>query len=62
MIGAYAGYFGGALDTAVMRLTAAAMAFPFLVLIIFILAILGPGIQNSYIAVFLVACAFFATC
>ena len=42
MIGAYAGYFGGALDTAIMRLTDTAMAFPFLVLIIFILAILGP--------------------
>jgi|TARA_B100001750_G_C15387351_1_gene535623 peptide/nickel transport system permease protein len=60
MIGAYAGYFGGALDTAVMRLTDTAMAFPFLVLIIFILAILGPGIQNIYIAVFLVAWTMYA--
>ena len=60
MIGAYAGYFGGALDTAIMRLTDTAMAFPFLVLIIFILAILGPGIQNIYIAVFLVAWTMYA--
>ena len=60
MIGAYAGYFGGALETAVMRLTDTAMAFPFLVLIIFILAILGPGIQNIYIAVFLVAWTMYA--
>ena len=60
MIGAYAGYFGGAFDTAVMRLTDTAMAFPFLVLIIFILAILGPGIQNIYIAVFLVAWTMYA--
>ena len=60
MIGAYAGYFGGALDTTLMRLTDTAMAFPFLVLIIFILAILGPGIQNIYIAVFLVAWTMYA--
>ena len=60
MIGAYAGYFGGALDTTIMRLTDTAMAFPFLVLIIFILAILGPGIQNIYIAVFLVAWTMYA--
>ena len=60
MIGAYAGDFGGALDTTIMRLTDTAMAFPFLVLIIFILAILGPGIQNIYIAVFLVAWTMYA--
>ncbi len=60
MIGAYAGYFGGMFDTTVMRLTDTAMAFPFLVLIIFILAILGPGIQNIYFAVFLVAWTMYA--
>ena len=38
MIGAYAGYFGGTLDTILMRFTDTAMAFPFIVLIIFILA------------------------
>ena len=36
------------------------MAFPFLILIIFILSILGPGIQNIYIAVFLVAWTMYA--
>jgi len=60
MIGAYAGYFGGTLDTILMRFTDTAMAFPFIVLIIFILAILGPGIQNIYIAVFLVAWTMYA--
>jgi len=43
-----------------MRFTDTAMAFPFIVLIIFILAILGPGIQNIYIAVFLVAWTMYA--
>jgi peptide/nickel transport system permease protein len=60
MIGAYSGYFGGAIDTIMMRLTDTAMAFPFLILIIFILSILGPGIQNIYIAVFLVAWTMYA--
>ena len=36
------------------------MAFPFLVLIIGILSILGPGIQNIYISVFLVAWTMYA--
>ena len=60
MIGAYSGYFGGYIDTIMMRLTDIAMAFPFLILIIFILSILGPGIQNIYIAVFLVAWTMYA--
>lgn len=60
MLGAAAGYFGGWFDTLVMRLLDIAMAFPFLVLIIVILSILGPGVQNIYIAVFLVAWTMYA--
>ncbi len=51
-LGAIAGYVGGWFDTLLMRLVDIAIAFPFLVIIIVILAILGPGIQNMYIAVF----------
>ena len=60
MLGALAGYFGGYFDTVLMRLLDIAVAFPFLVLIIVILAILGPGIHNIYIAVFLVAWTMYA--
>ena len=60
MIGAYSGYLGGRFDTIVSGLVDIALAFPFLVLIIVILAILGPGIQNVYIAVFLVAWTMYA--
>ena len=60
VLGALAGYSGGWFDTVVMRILDVAMAFPFLVLIIVILAILGPGIQNIYIAVFLVAWTMYA--
>ena len=43
-----------------MRILDIAMAFPFLVLIIVIVAMLGPGVQNIYIAVFLVAWTMYA--
>ncbi len=60
LIGAYAGYKGGNVDAVVMGVLNIAMAFPFLVLIIVILAILGPGIQNIYISIFLVAWTMYA--
>ena len=60
MLGAAAGYYGGWFDTVVMRLLDIAMAFPFLVLIIVVLSILGPGVHNIYIAVFLVAWTMYA--
>ena len=55
MFGAIAGFFlGGWFDRLLMRVVDIAIAFPFLVLIIVILSILGPGIRNMYIAVFAV--------
>jgi peptide/nickel transport system permease protein len=60
VLGALAGYYGGWFDTVIMRVVDVAMAFPFLVLIIVILAILGPGVHNIYIAVFLVAWTMYA--
>ena len=60
ILGAYAGYMGGVFDSALMRIIDVAMAFPFLVLIIVILAILGPGVQNIYISVFILAWTMYA--
>ena len=60
LIGAVSGYVGGRFDAVLMRILDIAMAFPFLVLIIVILAILGPGVQNIYIAVFLVGWTMYA--
>jgi peptide/nickel transport system permease protein len=51
IIGTLAGYFGGALDILAMRLVDIAVAFPFLVAVIAIVAVLGPGLINMYIAV-----------
>ncbi len=60
VLGALAGYFGGWFDTVLMRVLDVAIAFPFLVLIIVIIAILGPGVQSIYIAIFLVAWTMYA--
>ncbi|HUY99296.1 MAG TPA: ABC transporter permease [Thermomicrobiaceae bacterium] len=51
LLGSLAAYFGGVADTIVMRMVDVVQAFPFLVLVIAIVAILGPGLNNMYIAV-----------
>lgn len=50
-LGALAGYFGGWLDEAIMRLTDVFLAFPSLLLAIAIAAALGPSFTNAMIAV-----------
>lgn len=60
LLGALSGYLGGWFDTVMMRLLDVAVAFPFLVLIIVIIAILGPGVHTIYIAVFLLAWTMYA--
>lgn len=49
-IGLVSGYFGGMLDSILMRFVDACLAFPFLLLAITIIAILGPGTWNVIIA------------
>jgi peptide/nickel transport system permease protein len=60
ILGAVAGYFGGRSDTVIMRLVDVVIAFPFLVLVIAILAVVGPGVKGIYIAVLAVAWAMYA--
>jgi len=54
LIGCISGYFGGAVDNVLMRLVDMSVAFPFYVLVIAILAVLGPGVRNMYLALILV--------
>lgn len=49
-IGLVAGYFGGKIDTALMRISDVFLAFPPLLLPISIVAALGPGLANAMIA------------
>jgi peptide/nickel transport system permease protein len=53
-IGCISGYYGGAIETVLMRLLDLSVALPFYVLVISILAILGPGVRNMYVALILV--------
>jgi peptide/nickel transport system permease protein len=53
VIGLTAGYRGGWVDSLLMRLVDLFFAFPFLVLIIAIVAMLGPSILNMYVAIWI---------
>lgn len=59
-VGAISGYFGGWLDSLFMRIVDIVLAFPFLVLAITIMAILGPSLRNTVIALAFVSWPGFA--
>lgn len=50
VIGCLAGYFGGWVDAVAMRAVDVILAFPFLVLVIAIVFVIGPGTKSIYIA------------
>jgi len=54
VLGSLAGYFGGWVDAVLMRLVDIVVAFPFYVLIIALVFVLGPGQRSIYIAITLV--------
>ncbi|MBC7137882.1 MAG: ABC transporter permease [Defluviimonas sp.] len=51
LVGTTAGYFGGWVDSVLMRLTDIFLAFPRLILALAFVAALGPGIENAIIAI-----------
>ncbi len=51
VLGTAAGFTGGWLDTVVMRVVEILLAFPYLLLALAIVAILGPGVLNTTLAV-----------
>jgi peptide/nickel transport system permease protein len=53
IIGLVAGYFGGRIDNVLMRIVDLFFAFPFLVLIIAIIAMLGPSVFNMFLAIWI---------
>ncbi len=50
-LGLLAGFYRGALDELIMRVTDAVLSFPFLILAIALAAILGPSLTNAMIAI-----------
>jgi peptide/nickel transport system permease protein len=53
VIGLISGYFGGWIDTVIMRIVDLFFAFPFFVLVIAIVAMLGPSVFNMFVAIWL---------
>jgi peptide/nickel transport system permease protein len=59
-IGLVAGYYGGKVDTLLMRVIDVLMAFPYVLLAIAVVAALGPGLLNALIAIAIVNISFYA--
>ena len=51
LVGCFAGYYGGWLDTVLMRITELFLSFPSLILALAFVAALGPNLQNAIIAI-----------
>ncbi len=60
VVGLLAGFFGGWVDTVIMRVMDVILAFPSLLLALVLVAILGPGLMNAMIAIALVLQPHFA--
>ena len=54
IIGLIAGYLGGRIDAALMRILEVTVSFPYFVLVIAIVAVLGPGLKSYFISLTLV--------
>ena len=54
VIGLVAGFYGGWVDSVIMRVMGVVLAFPSLLLALVLVAILGPGLTNAMIAIAIV--------
>jgi peptide/nickel transport system permease protein len=54
IIGILGGYFGGRIDAVLMRIFEITVSFPYFVLVIAIVAVLGPGLRSYFISLTLV--------
>jgi peptide/nickel transport system permease protein len=54
ILGGISGYYGGRIDTLIMRFTEVVMSFPTLIILITIVAVIGPGLFNAMIAIGLI--------
>jgi peptide/nickel transport system permease protein len=59
-LGLAAGYLGGAVDSAIMRVMDALLAFPAILLAIALMAVLGPSLENAMIAIGVISIPAFA--
>ena len=59
-LGPVAGYYGGFVDTAIMRMADIFFAFPYILFVLLLLTVLGPGFVNVFIAIGLLSWASYA--
>lgn len=60
MIGTISGYFGGWFDAVIGRVADTVVAFPFIVLVLAVVAIVGPGLKGVAIGIVVVGWALYA--
>jgi peptide/nickel transport system permease protein len=60
ILGIMTGYLGGWFDTIVMRVVDIVFAFPFIVLVIGVITVLGTGTLNIYLAIWIVGWSVYA--
>jgi len=60
VLGMLAAFYGGALDSFTMRVMDIILAFPYILLAIAVVAILGPGLVNAMIAIGIVYVPYYA--
>lgn len=51
LVGLIAGYFGGIVETLLMRFVDIVISYPYIVLVIAVLAVIGPGLFTIFIAI-----------
>src|SRR5207253_7161004 len=59
-LGMLAAYYGGVADNLIMRIMDVLLAFPYILLAIAVVAILGPGLRNAMIAIGIVYIPYYA--
>jgi len=60
VLGPVAGYYGGAVDSVIMRAADIFFAFPYILFVLLLLTVLGPGFVNVFIAIGLLSWASYA--
>ena len=59
-LGPISGYYGGAIDAVIMRTADVFFAFPFILFVLLIMTVLGPGYANVFIAIGVLSWATYA--
>jgi peptide/nickel transport system permease protein len=59
-LGPISGYYGGIIDTVIMRVADIFFAFPYILFVLLLLTVLGPGFVNVFIAIGLLSWASYA--